>query len=89
MLRMDPQHVQFTWLLFPALLIWPPPRHNAILWVLSNMVYFSLQEHPTLDLQDYIDFLLCSRWKTYRWSKRPKVYGNYLDVLDWNGFTTH
>jgi hypothetical protein len=81
MLRVNPQHVPFTWLLFPAMHIWPPPRHNAIIWVLGHMISFSLQEHPKLDLQDYIDFLRRSRWKMDRWSQRTKVYGNYLDVL--------
>ena len=82
MLRLDPRHVPFTWVLFPALNIWPPPRQNAILWVLGHMDYFTLQDHPALELQDYIDFLRRPRWKTCRWCQRNKVYGNYLDVLD-------
>jgi hypothetical protein len=82
MLRIDPQNVLFTWLLFPALHICRPQRHNAIIWLLSHVVYFCLREHPTLDLQDYIGFLRRSRWRT-------KVYDNYLDVLDWTGSTAH
>jgi hypothetical protein len=89
MLRIDPQHVPSTWLRFPALHIWPAPRHNAIIWLLSREVYFALREHPPLDLKDYMDFMRPSRWRTYQWSKRTKVYGNYLDVLDWTASTTH
>jgi hypothetical protein len=36
MLRVDPKHVPFTWLLFPAMQIWSLPRQNAILWVLGH-----------------------------------------------------
>jgi hypothetical protein len=89
MLSIDPQHVTVTWLLFSALHIWTPPRQSAIIWLMSHVIYFSFREHPTLDLQDCTDFLRRSRWTTYRWNKRTEVYGNYLEVLDYTGSTTH
>jgi hypothetical protein len=82
MLRVDPRHVPFTWLLFLAMQIWPPPRHNAVLWVLGHMVHYKTKEHPTLVMQDYIDFMRRSRWKIYQWDGRKRLYGNYLDVLE-------
>ena len=81
MLRTDPRHVPFTWLLFPTMQIWPPQRHNAILWMLGHMVQYTTTKHPTLMMQDYIDFMRRSRWKTYQWDGRKRSYGNYLDVL--------
>jgi hypothetical protein len=68
-----PRHVPFTWLLIPALHLWPPPRQNAILWLLGHLVSYTLQDHPTLELQDCIDFLRRSRWKTYLGSAHKGV----------------
>jgi hypothetical protein len=69
--------------------LWPAQNHNAIIWLLCHEVYFSLRKHPTLGLQVYIDFLWRAWWGPYQLSKRKKVYGKYLDVIDWTGFVKY
>ena len=60
----------------------PPERHRAILWVVANVVIFRIQQHTNLILNDYMDFLLRSRWKLMRHKGGRDLVGNYLAVLD-------
>jgi hypothetical protein len=79
-LRTDPKAVPLTWLLYPDFRLWSPPKHNATLWILGHMVYYSVHGRTALSMIDYIDFMRRMRWKTYQWTKRFRIYGNYLEV---------
>jgi hypothetical protein len=40
-----------------------------------------MQKRRALSLQDYIDFLRRSWWKSYRETRRTNLVGNYLEGL--------
>ena len=80
-LRTDPKAIPTTWLLYPDFWLWPPPKHNATLWILGHMVYYSLHGRIALSVIDYLDFMTRMRWKTYQWAKRLRICGNYLEVI--------
>jgi hypothetical protein len=61
--------------------IWPPPRHNAIICVLGHIISFSLQEHPTLDLQDYIESFGVPGGRCIGGVREPRFMGNILTYL--------
>ena len=80
-LRMDDRHIPNTWPFLPEMHIWPPQRHNAIIWMLGNMVHYTLTEHPPLKRQEYIVYIRRARWKIQKWHRRRQLYGNYLDII--------
>jgi len=79
-LRTDPRRLLAAWLLRPDLKLWPPTRHCAVLWVLTNFVIYRLQQWRTLMLPDYFDFLRRAIWKIYNTNSRSTCLGNYLHI---------
>ena len=77
LLRMDPRHIPDDWCLRPQFLLWPPPRHKAILWILAHFVSYRMQQRQ-LSLTDYIDFMRRARWKSYQETSGMQRVGNYL-----------
>jgi len=43
-LRTDRRRIPEDWLLYPTLSLWPPKRHRAVLWMLTNFVLHRLQQ---------------------------------------------
>jgi len=82
MLRTIPARVPVEWLLRPSFCIWPPQRHRAVLWVLSQFVTFRIHHHPTLTSNDLTDFLRRTKWKMYQTPKKCQRVANYLTVSD-------
>jgi len=68
------------WLLGPIFRFWLR-RHLATLWILANLVHYSVQNRRTMSLEKYIDYLRRSRWKKYQEKKRSETVGNYLEIL--------
>jgi len=87
MLRTIPARIPDDWAPRPQFNIWPPKRHRAILWVVTNAVIFRIQQHSTLTLHDFMDFLLSCRWKLMRHKRGRDLVGNYLTVLDSHWWT--
>jgi len=81
-LRTIPARIPGDWALHPHFNIWLPKRHRAILWLLANVVVYRIQQQTTLKLQDFMDFLLRSRWKLMCHKHGRDIVGNYLTVLD-------
>jgi hypothetical protein len=64
MTRESPNTIQTDWLIHPQFKIRPLKLHRATLWTLTQVVAVRTQQHQwKLTLQDYLDFLLRSRWK--------------------------
>jgi len=82
MLRTTPPRIPDDRALRPHFNIWPPNMHRAILWVVANVVIFRIQQHSTLTLHDFMDFLLGSRWKLVLHKRGRDLVGSYLTVLD-------
>ena len=82
MLQTIPGRIPDEWVLHPHFKIWPPKRHRAILWVLANVIIFRIQQQTTLNLHDFMDFLLRSRWKLMCHKNGRDLVGNYLTVID-------
>jgi len=81
-LRTIPSRIPDEWILRPQFNIWPTKRNNAILWMITNVVIFRSQHHTTLTLQDFMDFLLRTRWKLLNHKHGRNLVGNYLSVID-------
>jgi hypothetical protein len=64
----DPANVRPEWTVRPCFQFRPPQRHEAVLWILSHMIYYRLQRRVTSD--DYADFLWRARWKAYQKARR-------------------
>jgi len=79
--RTDRKRIPTDWLLWPSFRLWPRQCHQAMLWILVNMVYYVVQNRRTMSPQDCIEFLHRTRWKTYQRKKRMELVGNYLEVL--------
>jgi hypothetical protein len=69
------------WPMRPAFHLWPPKRHQAVLWILAQFVLFLTQYDTTANLLEYYHFMRRKRWKVYQQSKRQDKLGNYLSVL--------
>jgi len=82
MLRTIPARIPDDWALRPQFNIWPSKRRRAILWVVANVVVFRTEQHSTLILHDFMNFLLRYRWKLMRHKRRRDLVRNYLTVLD-------
>jgi len=61
MLQMDTRHIPAEWTR-PDFHLWPPQRHQAILWTIAHLVGF-LDDERDLTLENFIDFLRRARWK--------------------------
>ena len=57
MLRMDPRYVPPERNLRPHIKLWPSQRQRAILWVMTQLVLYRVQQRRALTLHDYMDFL--------------------------------
>ena len=79
--RTDPRRVPTEWLFRPCFQIWRPQRHQAILWILANMVFQLVHRSRILSVMDCTDFMRRKRWNTYQYANRMKLVGNYLEVL--------
>jgi hypothetical protein len=77
----DPTQIPPEYVLKPQFSIWPPKRHGAVLWLLTQMVWFQTKESFTLSAQDYMDFLRRARWKAELRPGRQEQLGNYLLLL--------
>jgi len=80
-LRTDPAHISLDWTTRPQFQHWPPQGHSAVLWILTQMVWYRINEDRAGNEQDYSDFLRWTRWKAYQSKCRPKYVGNYLEIL--------
>jgi len=81
MLRTEPLHVPAEWCLGPHFQFWPPQRHKAILWLLTHLAMYRMQQQRHQLLLDYIEFLRRTRWMSYRAASRIQQVGNY-DTLE-------
>jgi exonuclease III len=81
-LRMESRYIPESWLLRPDFQLWPPQRHGAVLWMISQMATYQTISDRTLTKQDYLDFLRRARWKTVSNPATKRRVGNYLSVLD-------
>jgi hypothetical protein len=81
-LRTDNRHIPATWTIRPDFLHDPQQKREAILWMLAHHVAYTLRARRRLSLVDYMDFLRRARWKLYQTTKRPRITGNYLTMLD-------
>ena len=81
-LRTSTIEVKNEWICLPDYNIYPPQRHNAVIWLIGHMIgYIHNNETPTR--QDYMDFLRRARKKIYSTHKRPSYCGKYLDIIDY------
>jgi len=71
-LRTGPVHIPSDWTTRPQFQVWPPQRHRAVLWILVQMVWYTINEDRAGNEQDYSDFLRRTRWKAYQAKFRPK-----------------
>jgi hypothetical protein len=55
-LRTSEDHIPNEWPLRPSFQIWPPQRHEAILWLLAHFVHFLVQYSTPIIPLDYTDF---------------------------------
>ena len=46
----------------PEFLLWPRPKHYAVLWFLTNLVQYIITRCTFLSSLDYIDFMRRTRW---------------------------
>ena len=81
-LRTIPSRIPDEWILRPQFDIWPNKRNNAILWMITNVVIFRIQQRISLTLHDFMDFLLRTIWKLLNHKRGPNLVGNYLTVID-------
>jgi len=65
----------------PQFRLWPPQRHRAVLWILTQMVWYRIKESRAYTEQHYSDFLRRTRWKAYQAKHRRNNVGNYLEIL--------
>jgi len=82
-LRKIPSHIPDEWILRPQLKIWPIKRNNAVLWLIANVIIFTLQQRTTLTLNDLKDFLLRTRWKLLNHTGGRNLFSNNLTVIDY------
>ena len=82
MLRTKPDSIPTEWLLRLQFKLWPAKRNRAVLWTVSSVVSLRLRNRTTLTLQDYMDFLVRSRWKLLKNRRGRELVGNYLADLD-------
>jgi len=68
----------------PQFQIWPTKLNNPVLWLIANVVIFRHQQRTTLTLNNFMDFLLRTRWKLLNYTRGRKLFGNYLTVIDYN-----
>ena len=80
--RTNSVNVPETWTIKPDFQIWPPQRHKAIMWMISQLVNYHMQGQRRKSLEDYIDFMRRARWKAESRTARQKAVGNYLSILD-------
>jgi hypothetical protein len=80
-LHTDPANIPMDWTTRPQFQLWPPTRNRAVLRILAQMVWYSINEDRTCSVQDYCDFLRRTRWKTYRAKRRHQCVGNYMASL--------
>ena len=79
-LRTDPAHIPPDWTR-PQFRMWPPQRHQAVLWILAQMVWYRIKESRACNEKDYSDFLRRTRWKADQNKHRRTNVGNYLEIL--------
>jgi hypothetical protein len=77
-LRTEPGKIPEEWLLHPQVVIWPPKRNRAILWILAQVIHFRTQTQGKLTLPD---FMRLKRWKLLSTAKATEKVGNYLIVI--------
>jgi hypothetical protein len=72
-----PNMIRADWLIRPQFKIQLLKVHQATLWTLAQVVAIRTQQHQwKLTLQDYIDFLLRSRWKLMGTKRGKESVGN-------------
>jgi hypothetical protein len=81
-LRTAPAEIRDTWITFPDFRIYPPQRHNAVVWLIGHMLGYAY-DNLLLTQQDYVDFLRRARKKTYQQNQGFPSCGKYLDVIDY------
>jgi exonuclease III len=80
-LRTAPGRIPAEWLIHPQVIIWPPKRNKAILWIMAQVIHFRTQSQWKLTLQDYMDFMRRQRWKLMLTTDATDKVGNYLVVI--------
>jgi hypothetical protein len=44
LLRTDPRRITADWILRPQFQLWPPQRHQEVLWTLTDLVLYQMQK---------------------------------------------
>ena len=63
-LRTEARHIPNNWVTTPDMLLWPPQRHTAVIWILAHYVFYRLQNNRRMSLSDYIEYMRRARWKS-------------------------
>jgi hypothetical protein len=50
--RVDARHIPEQWILFPDSILLPKAKHNAALWILAHMVFYTVKGDPPLMMMD-------------------------------------
>jgi hypothetical protein len=74
MVRTEPRNVPASGLTFRNFDISPRPKHNAVLWIIANMVRYTDTSRKMTSYVEYMDYMRQARWKTYRWRKRTVTW---------------
>jgi hypothetical protein len=81
-MRTDVRNIPKTWLLKPDLLLWPPKRHRAVLWIIAHMAVYRTKQGCSLSMNDYLGFMRRAKRKMDSQPSRSRLVGNYLSIID-------
>jgi hypothetical protein len=68
-------------LLQPDFNFYPPQRQRAVIWLMGHTVYYVITSQDMMSLEDYVEFLKRTRWKTYNKKGGRQIFGNNLTVI--------
>jgi hypothetical protein len=68
-------------LLQPDFHFYPPQRQRAVIWLMGHIVYYVITKQDMMSLEDYVEFLKRTRWKTYNNKGGRQLFGNYVTVI--------
>jgi hypothetical protein len=55
-------------------------RQRAVIWLVGHTVYYIITRQNMMSLEDYVEFLKRTRWKTYNKKGGRQIFGNYLSI---------
>jgi hypothetical protein len=62
--RRHPATTSGMMLLRPDFYFYPPQRQRAVIWLVGHTVYYIITRKNMTSLEDYVEFLKRTRWKT-------------------------